>query len=176
LTEERSLCRYQAALPVDPVHRISLGDGWTPLLPIDWKGQRIQVKPEWFNPTSSFKDRGVSVMISHLVGQGATHVLEDSSGGRARGRRLHLRAVPVDAARTRPHSDAHIHTSSPRRLPMRIWAISGCVTASDHDPGPGGDPGQHRMPVNAIGPAEPKLGRGPTDAASDRAGGCRDVS
>jgi threonine synthase len=60
LTEERFLCRYQAALPVDPVHRISLGDGWTPLLPIDWKGQRIQVKPEWYNPTSSFKDRAGS--------------------------------------------------------------------------------------------------------------------
>jgi threonine synthase len=101
LTEERSLCRYQAALPVDPVHRISLGDGWTPLLPIDWKGQRIQVKPEWYNPTSSFKDRGVSVMISHLVGQGATHVLEDTSGGRARGRRLHLRAA-AGRCRTNP--------------------------------------------------------------------------
>ena len=72
--------RYQAVLPVDPAKRVSLGEGFTPLLPIDWKGHRIHVKPEWFNPTSSFKDRGVSVMISHLAGQGAGHVLEDSSG------------------------------------------------------------------------------------------------
>ncbi len=77
---ERSLWRYQAALPVDPAHRVSLGEGWTPLLELDRTGRGIHVKPEWFNPTSSFKDRGVSVMISHLVGQGATHVLEDSSG------------------------------------------------------------------------------------------------
>jgi threonine synthase len=49
-------------------------------LELDWKGRAIHIKPEWFNPTSSFKDRGVSVMITHLVGQGATHVLEDSSG------------------------------------------------------------------------------------------------
>ena len=77
---ERSLWRYQAVLPVAPRQRISLGEGWTPLLDLSWNGHRIQVKPEWFNPTSSFKDRGVSVMISHLVAQGARHVLEDSSG------------------------------------------------------------------------------------------------
>lgn len=79
-TAERSLWRYQAAIPVDRRHRVSLGEGVTPLLPLDWDGRRIHVKPEWFNPTSSFKDRGVSVMISHLRGQGATQVLEDSSG------------------------------------------------------------------------------------------------
>jgi threonine synthase len=77
---ERSLWRYQAAIPVDPRHRVSLGEGWTPLLELDWRGHRVHVKPEWFNPTSSFKDRGVSVMVSHLVGRGARHVLEDSSG------------------------------------------------------------------------------------------------
>lgn len=38
------------------------------------------MKLEWLNPTSSFKDRGVSVMVSHLRGLGATQVLEDSSG------------------------------------------------------------------------------------------------
>jgi threonine synthase len=80
VSSERSLWRYQAALPVDPARRVSLGEGWTPLLPIDWRGHRVHVKPEWFNPTSSFKDRGVSVMISHLAAQGVGHVLEDSSG------------------------------------------------------------------------------------------------
>ena len=50
------------------------------MVPLDWNGLNVHFKLEWFNPTSSFKDRGVSVMISHLRGQGATHVLEDSSG------------------------------------------------------------------------------------------------
>ncbi|WP_235738805.1 pyridoxal-phosphate dependent enzyme [Nocardioides alcanivorans] len=79
-TTERSLWRYAAAIPLDPAHRVSLGEGLTPLLPVAWDGQRVHFKLEWFNPTSSFKDRGVSVMITHLRGQGATHVLEDSSG------------------------------------------------------------------------------------------------
>ena len=41
---------------------------------------QVQFKLEWFNPTGSFKDRGASVMLSHLASQGATRVLEDSSG------------------------------------------------------------------------------------------------
>jgi threonine synthase len=50
------------------------------MLPLDWSGRRVHFKLEWFNPTSSFKDRGVAVMVSHLRGLGATRVLEDSSG------------------------------------------------------------------------------------------------
>lgn len=77
---ERSLWRYAAALPVAADRRVSLGEGWTPLVPLDWSGRRVHFKLEWFNPTSSFKDRGVSVMLSHLRSQGVHGVLEDSSG------------------------------------------------------------------------------------------------
>lgn len=77
---ERSLWRYRAALPVDATHRVSLGEGFTPMPVVNWEGHRVHFKLEWFNPTSSFKDRGVSVMMSHLLSQGATEVLEDSSG------------------------------------------------------------------------------------------------
>lgn len=79
-TTERSLWRYSDALPVDSAFRVSLGEGWTPLVPVPWRGSDVLFKLEWFNPTSSFKDRGVSVMMSHLRSQGVTHVLEDSSG------------------------------------------------------------------------------------------------
>ncbi|HWU23566.1 MAG TPA: pyridoxal-phosphate dependent enzyme [Nocardioides sp.] len=76
----RSLWRYEAALPVDPAHRVSLGEGLTPLVALAWGEHQVHFKLEWFNPTSSFKDRGVSVMVSHLRALGADRVLEDSSG------------------------------------------------------------------------------------------------
>ncbi|MEV6264279.1 pyridoxal-phosphate dependent enzyme [Streptomyces sp. NPDC051784] len=79
-TAERSLWRYRAALPVPAGHRVSLGEGCTPMIPLEWSGRRVHFKLEWCNPTSSFKDRGVSVMISHLAAHGARQVLEDSSG------------------------------------------------------------------------------------------------
>lgn len=77
---ERSLWRYRKVLPVDADSRVSMGEGCTPLVERVWDGAPVRFKLEWFNPTSSFKDRGVSVMMSHLQQQGATRVLEDSSG------------------------------------------------------------------------------------------------
>lgn len=59
---------------------MSLGEGWTPLVTRRWGAAEVSFKLEWFNPTASFKDRGVSVMLSHLVSLGVDSVLEDSSG------------------------------------------------------------------------------------------------
>ncbi|GLF98937.1 threonine synthase [Streptomyces yaizuensis] len=79
-TGRRSLWRYRAALPVDIPDPVSLGEGCTPLVPADWKGLPVSFKLEWFSPTGSFKDRGTSVLISHLAAHGVTEVIEDSSG------------------------------------------------------------------------------------------------
>ncbi|HET9660422.1 MAG TPA: pyridoxal-phosphate dependent enzyme [Thermomicrobiales bacterium] len=77
---ERSIWRYRDVLPVDPTNRVSLGEGCTPLVESSWNDVPVRFKLEWFEPTSSFKDRGVSVMMSHLRDLGVTWVLEDSSG------------------------------------------------------------------------------------------------
>ena len=76
----RSLWRYRAALPVDILDPISLGEGCTPLVQKEWGDQRPFFKLEWFNPTCSFKDRGTAVMLSFLRQIGVEAVLEDSSG------------------------------------------------------------------------------------------------
>jgi threonine synthase len=76
----RSQWRYRAALPVVLQRWVSLGEGCTPLLGATVDGIPLRVKPEWFNPTASFKDRGTTVMVSVLASQGVTEVLEDSSG------------------------------------------------------------------------------------------------
>jgi threonine synthase len=79
-TRTRSLWRYRAAFPFAIDDPITLGEGMTPLIPRTVAGVRVLLKCEWFNPTSSFKDRGASVMLSLLRAQGVDHVLEDSSG------------------------------------------------------------------------------------------------
>jgi threonine synthase len=77
---EASLWRYTAALALRGPPRVSLGEGWTPLVRRDWQGVAVSFKLESQMPTGSFKDRGTAVMINHLleVGVGAIH--EDSSG------------------------------------------------------------------------------------------------
>jgi threonine synthase len=77
---EASLWRYRAALALAGSPRVTLGEGWTPLVERRWDGAQVLFKLESQMPTGSFKDRGTAVMLNHLltVGVGAIH--EDSSG------------------------------------------------------------------------------------------------
>ena len=75
-----SLWRYQAALPRPINSPVTLGEGLSPLVEIGWGSLRPKFKLDWFNPTCSFKDRGSSVMVSHLKQIGVQRILEDSSG------------------------------------------------------------------------------------------------
>lgn len=113
---ERSLWRYQAGLPVDPAHRVSLGEGLTPMIPLAWGEHRVHFKLEWFNPTSSFKDRGVSVMVSHLRSQGADRVLEDSSGNGGAAVAAYAAAAGIRAKIIVPAA-----TSAPKILQARAF-------------------------------------------------------
>lgn len=77
--DEASLWRYRAMLRIGAAP-LTLGEGWTPLLPGRWSGREIMLKCDHMTPSGSFKDRGVAVMMSYLKGRGVTHILEDSSG------------------------------------------------------------------------------------------------
>jgi len=79
-TTRRSVWRYAHALLVGAEHAVSLGEGWTPLLTGEWHGAPVHYKLEFMMPTGSFKDRGMTVMVSYLKSRGVTRVLEDSSG------------------------------------------------------------------------------------------------
>jgi threonine synthase len=60
--------------------RITLGEGWTPLVTDCWADASIYWKLDSLMPTGSYKDRGVSVMVNWFVGQGAHLLVDDSSG------------------------------------------------------------------------------------------------
>jgi threonine synthase len=77
---EASLWRYAAALALEEAPRVSLGEGWTPLVRRDWQGATVWFKLETQMPTGSFKDRGTAVMINHLIAVGVGPIHEDSSG------------------------------------------------------------------------------------------------
>lgn len=76
----RGVWRYARAIDVDQRHAVTLGEGDTPLLARDWQGAMVNFKLEFMMPTGSFKDRGMTVMVSYLKSRGIDHVLEDSSG------------------------------------------------------------------------------------------------
>src|SRR5450759_5145345 len=71
--------RYREALPVgDDV--VTMGEGWTPLLPVAFDGRALLIKQEQLFPTGSFKDRGAAVLMTRLRELGVKRVVEDSSG------------------------------------------------------------------------------------------------
>jgi threonine synthase len=74
--------RFRDWLPVsDDRHVVSLGEGDTPVVALPrWGGPGVFAKLEHFAPTGSFKDRGMTLTVSHAKELGATAIVEDSSG------------------------------------------------------------------------------------------------
>lgn len=85
-TPPASMWHYASMLPIPPGARpVSLGEGATPLVPAPKTSARLgfaelHFKNEMANPTGSFKDRQVSVGISHALDVGASTVAVVSSG------------------------------------------------------------------------------------------------
>lgn len=78
-----SQARYGAMLlppGVPEGARVSLGEGMTPLLTLDWEGAPLTVKLEFLMPTASYKDRGSATLLSVLRAEGHEALVEDSSG------------------------------------------------------------------------------------------------
>ncbi len=77
-----SLWRYREALPISTgTEIITLGEGMTPLILLDSTGNsKHYVKLDYLCPTGSYKDRGASVLLTHLKALGVKEVVEDSSG------------------------------------------------------------------------------------------------
>lgn len=81
--------RYAEVLPEQsPAARVSLGEGWTPLLPAPRLGKalgcaRTFIKDESLNPTGSFKARGLSCAVSRAYELGATALAIPSAGNAA---------------------------------------------------------------------------------------------
>jgi threonine synthase len=124
-TTERSLWRYRAALPLPCDNPISLGEGATPLISRTFHGARVLLKCDWINPTGSFKDRGASVMLSLLRGQGIEHVLEDSSGNGGAAVAGYAAAGGMRATIMTPQSTSPGKTVQMRAYGAEIRLISG---------------------------------------------------
>jgi threonine synthase len=81
--------RYAEVMPVqNPAAILSLGEGWTPLVPALRLGQKmgvpkLYVKDESLNPTGSFKARGLSAAVSRAVELGARGLVIPSAGNAA---------------------------------------------------------------------------------------------
>ncbi|MDQ3472791.1 MAG: threonine synthase [Acidobacteriota bacterium] len=83
------LWRYREVLPVEnEANIVSLGEGWTPLLPAERLGKTLGlralfIKDESQNPTQSFKARGMTAAVSMAKELGAKKLAVPSAGNAA---------------------------------------------------------------------------------------------
>lgn len=80
-----TLWRYKKFLPLyDEQHMVSLGEGFTPILPLlnlkQTAGKRVLLKDESNNPTGSFKARGLSVAVSKAKELGVSAFVIPTAG------------------------------------------------------------------------------------------------
>jgi threonine synthase len=79
-----TLWRYLEALPFEKNEtiwqEITMGEGFTPLVPLDARTPNVLVKVDYHMPTLSFKDRGAVVLVAKAKSLGAKQLVQDSSG------------------------------------------------------------------------------------------------
>jgi threonine synthase len=101
---EATLWRYREVLP--EVEAISLGEGFTPLLP-SRELSRVWIKDEGLNPTGSFKARGISVAVSVAQSLGVNKVAMPSAGNAGSALAAYAAAAKIEA-----------HIFMPRDVPV----------------------------------------------------------
>ena len=86
---EASMWRYWELLPVkDPINKISLGEGWTPMISVKRLGETIglmdlHVKDEGIIATGTFKARGLAMAVSKAKELGIKRLALPSAGNAA---------------------------------------------------------------------------------------------
>ncbi len=121
-----TLWRYREALPFAPESNawqaVTMGEGFTPLLPLDPEAPGILLKADYMMPTLSFKDRGAAVLVTLAHALGARRVIADSSGNAGT-------AIAAYAARAGIACDVYVPASASAKKLRQIAAHGAAVHA-----------------------------------------------
>jgi len=126
--------RYREVLPVeDPADRISLGEGFTPLLPAPRLGERLGlprlfVKDESGNPTGSFKARGLAMAVSMAKALGATEVCLPSAGNAGSALAAYAAQGGLKAHVFVPRDVAHLFLMETAAYGAHVETVDGLIT------------------------------------------------
>ncbi len=129
-----TMWRYEEVLPVErAVCRVSLGEGFTPLLEVGLLGKRVgvpnlYVKDEGVNPTGSFKARGLSAAISRAVELGAAAVAIPSAGNAGGATAAYAARAGLPAYIFMPSDAPVANRVECERLGAHLTLVDGLIT------------------------------------------------
>jgi len=131
---EPTLWRYREVLPLDDSgERVTLGEGFTPLLPAPRLGQRVGlprlfVKDEAGNPTGSFKARGLSLAVSMAKALGATDVCLPSAGNAGSALAAYAARAGLRSHVFLPADIAHLFRMECEAYGAHVEIVDGLIT------------------------------------------------
>jgi threonine synthase len=129
-----NLWRFHEVMPVsDPACRITLGEGFTPLVPADRLGAEfgfdgLYIKDESCNPTTSFKARGMAAAVSRALELGATALSVPSAGNAAGAMAAYAAKAGLPAYVYMPTDVPEAFVSECRALGADVTLIDGLIT------------------------------------------------
>jgi threonine synthase len=131
---EPTLWRYAEVLPVRDVRcRVSLGEGFTPLLPAPRLAERLGVERLWLkdegqNPTGSFKARGLALAVSRAYELGAREVALPSAGNAGAAAAAYAAAAGIVCHVVMPADTPRVIIEETRALGADVALIDGLIT------------------------------------------------
>jgi threonine synthase len=131
---EPTLWRYREVLPLpEDAERVSLGEGFTPLLPVPRLGRRLSlpklaIKEEGGNPTGSFKARGLAVAVSMAKSLAATDVCLPSAGNAGSALAAYAAAAGLRAHVFLPKDIARLFVMETEAYGAHVETVDGLIT------------------------------------------------
>jgi threonine synthase len=128
------LWRYREVLPVGHEENIvSLGEGWTPLLPAARLGEslglrRLFIKDESQNPTQSFKARGMAAAVSMAKELGARKLAVPSAGNAAGALAAYAARAGLEAFIFMPRDTPRANVIECEQTGAHVTLIDGLIT------------------------------------------------
>ncbi len=130
----KSLWRYREVLPVTKESDIvTLGEGWTPLLPAPRLGAKhgmknLFIKDEAQNPTASFKARGMTAAVSMAKQYGLKKMAAPSAGNAAGALAAYAARAGMEAHLFMPKDTPKANIIECEQMGAFVTLINGLIT------------------------------------------------
>jgi threonine synthase len=131
---EPTLWRYAEVLPVRSAEcRITLGEGYTPLLAAPALGRRLGVRRLWLkdegqNPTASFKARGLALAVARALELGVRAVALPTAGNAGSAAAAYAAAAGLECHVVAPRDTPRVIIEEMLALGAKLELIEGLIT------------------------------------------------
>ncbi len=128
-----TMWRYSEVMPVlDPKHIVTLGEGMTPLLPLEAIGRKLGLrhvfaKEEGLNPTGSFKARGLSAAVSKARELGVRTASMPSAGNAGSAAAAYCARAGMELYLVMPADVPHVNQAECTMYGAHVYLIHGLI-------------------------------------------------